>query len=191
MTPAVERMIGHWLRQVRAGDRYLACNDPRLTDAPESILLTSPAFNETGTVPRLYAGGGVGENMSPPLEWSDVPLGTKELVLILQDPDVPLPRPVVHLIAIGISPDMQGVPEGYLKPEASPPFRFGRGFMGRVGYAGPRPVRGHGPHRYVFQIFAMRQHLDLPEKAGLETVIAQMADALLARGRLTGIYERV
>jgi Raf kinase inhibitor-like YbhB/YbcL family protein len=183
-------MIGHWFRRVRAGDRYLACNDPRLADAPETILLTSPAFNENGPMPRLYAGLGVGNNMSPPLEWANVPLGTKELVLIMQDPDVPLPRPVVHLVAIGISPEMRGVPEGRLTPEANPPFRFGRGFMGHVGYAGPRPVRGHGPHHYAFQIFATRQRLDLPEKPHLETVVGQMADVLLARGRLTGLYER-
>jgi Raf kinase inhibitor-like YbhB/YbcL family protein len=191
MTPAIERMIGHWLRRVRAGDRYLACNDPRLTDAPETILLTSPAFNEAGPMPQLYAGSGVGENISPPLEWSNVPPGTKELVLVMQDPDAPLPRPVVHLIAMCISPDMQGVPETCLTPEANPPFQFGRGFRGCVGYAGPRPVRGHGPHRYVFQIFATRQRLDLPDKANLETVITQMADVLLARGRLTGVYERI
>ncbi len=191
MTPAVERMIGHWLWRVRAGDRSLACNDPRISSAPETMSLTSPAFNENGPMPRLYAGQGVGDNISPPLEWSNVPLGTKELVLIMQDPDAPLPRPVVHLIVIGIPSDLQGVPEGSLKPETNPPFRFGRGFRGHIGYAGPRPVRGHGPHRYVFQIFAARQQLDLPEKADLETVIAQMADVLLARGKLTGIYERV
>jgi phosphatidylethanolamine-binding protein (PEBP) family uncharacterized protein len=82
-----------------------------------------------------------------------------EVVLIMQDPDAPLPRPVVHLIATGIPPECSSLSEGALSPAASRTINFGRGSFGRIGYAGPRPVRGHGVHRYLFQIFALAERL--------------------------------
>ncbi|MEI9916289.1 MAG: hypothetical protein WDN29_11290 [Methylovirgula sp.] len=92
MNPKFERAIGKLLRGVRA-EKYLALNDPRFTMTPVSISLTSSAFVEGGAMPKRYAGQGVGENLSPPLGWADLPAATRELVLIMQDPDAPLPSP--------------------------------------------------------------------------------------------------
>ena len=191
MNAGLERLIGGWLRSVRGHDGHLASNDARIADAPETIRLISPAFDDGSLIPQRYAGAGIGDNLSPPLAWSNVPLGTKELVLILQDPDAPLPRPVVHLIAIGLPLDAFSVPEGFLTPGASRTLGFGRGFMGRIGYTGPRPVLGHGPHRYVFQLFALSQSLGLAGTPGIDAVMDQVASSVLARGKLTGVYERV
>jgi phosphatidylethanolamine-binding protein (PEBP) family uncharacterized protein len=52
-------------------------------------------------------------------------------------------------------------------------------------------VRGHGPHRYVFQIFALKERIALPAKSGIDAVLAGMGGSVLAKGRLTGLYERV
>lgn len=189
MKPTIERALGWLLRSVRAGDRHLAWNDPRLADAPASIALASPAFAEGGAIPLRHAGAGVGDNLSPPLDWSGVPDGTAELVLIMQDPDVPLPRPVTHLVAF-IEPGGSGVAEGELAPGGGRSIRLGKGSFGRIGYAGPRPVRGHGAHRYIFQIFALSRRLSLPAEADLPAVLAAMAGTIMARGRLVGIYEQ-
>lgn len=116
MNPTLERCLGRLLRRVRAGDARLAWNAAGLRDAPAGIALTSPAFADGGAMPQLCAGEGVGDNLSPPLAWSGLPDGTKELVLIVEDPDAPLRRPAVHLIAAGIAPDRAGVPEGALTP---------------------------------------------------------------------------
>jgi phosphatidylethanolamine-binding protein (PEBP) family uncharacterized protein len=75
----LERTIGRWLQAVRAGDRYLALNDPR-TAAPDAVVLTSAAFVDGAPMPRRSAGQGVGENLSPPLHWSNVPPQAKELI---------------------------------------------------------------------------------------------------------------
>ena len=101
----MERTIGRLLRRIRAGDRHLAWNDPCVADAPESLRLTSAAFADDGAMPTRFAGAGVGQNISPPLDWSGAPSATRAFALIVQDPDAPLARPIVHLLAVGIPAD--------------------------------------------------------------------------------------
>jgi Raf kinase inhibitor-like YbhB/YbcL family protein len=189
LSALLERVVGRWLRSRRAGDRHLFWHDRRLGNPPDTIRLTSPAFDEDEVMPQRYAGHGVGENVSPPLAWSVLPYGTAELVLVMQDPDVPLPRPVTHLLVIGIPPSQTGFAEGGLEAGAAG-VRFGRGAFGRIGYEGPRPVRGHGRHRYVFQIFALSRPLRVDGVPDLRAVTKAMAGSVLARGRLIGTYER-
>ncbi len=140
---------------------------------------------------RHEAGDGrtIGRLLRPALAWAGIPEGTAELVLIVQDPDAPLLRPVTHLIAMGIAPG-DGLPEGALAPRAGSSVAFGVGSFGRAGYAGPRPVRGHGPHRYVFQMFALDRPLSFPATPGLAGVVSAMAGTVLSQGLLTGTYER-
>ena len=190
MNPKLEHRLGTWLRGIRADERYLAFNDPRFVAAPVTISLTSSAFVDGGPMLKRYAGKGVGDNISPPLGWTNLPIATRELVLIMQDPDVPLSRPVTHMIVMGIPVGWTGLAEGALAATAGPPLVFGRGLLARAGYAGPRPISGHGPHRYVFQIFALSRSLALPPLTKLDTVLTGIADSLLARGVMVGTYER-
>lgn len=186
----MERLIGRALRGIRAGDRHLAWNMPALADAPDTIAISSSAFAAGAPIPARHAGIGAGDNISPPLAWSGVPRQAAELVLFIEDPDAPLPRPVVHVLATGIAPLWQGLPEGALSLPGDPGLRLGRGSFGRRGYAGPRPVRGHGPHRYIFQIVAIDRPLVLDAAPDRVAVLAMIAGHVLARGRLVGTYER-
>jgi len=186
----IARMIGKALRGVRAGDKLLAWNDTALVTASVRISLLSSSFAEGQAIPVRYAGEGVGENISPPLRWSGVPEGAAELVLIMQDPDAPLPRPVVHVLASGISPEAGGLAEGALGAAAGPGIRLGRASFGRRAYAGPRPVPGHGPHRYVFQLVALRRPLALAQAPDLRELLAAIRGEVIARGRLVGTFER-
>jgi len=186
----IERLVGKVLRGVRAGDRHLAWNGAALASVPDRLRLTSSAFAEGGIMPARYAGEGVGDNISPPLDWSGVPPEAAELVLVMQDPDAPLPRPVVHVIATGISPSARGLAEGALGVLGSADLRLGRASFGKRSYAGPRPVRGHGPHRYVFQLIALRRPLALTTAPNLSGLLAALPGNALARGRLVGIFEQ-
>jgi Raf kinase inhibitor-like YbhB/YbcL family protein len=190
VNPVIERGLGRLLRGLRGHDAKLAWNAPPFRDVPVTIAVTSPAFAEGATIPDRHAGDGVGDNLSPPLAWSGLPEGTRELAIIMEDPDAPLPRPIVHLIAAGIAPDRPGLPEGALNPGTDPSIRFGRGAFGRIGYVGPRPVRGHGPHRYLFELYALREPLDAAPTLDLDAALAAMRTITLARGLLTGVYER-
>ena|SRR5579859_6493368 len=182
-------IIGKMLRGVRAGDRNLACNSEALRTAPATIQLTSESFSNGGAMPKWSAGEGVGDNISPQLAWHGVPPDAREVILIVQDPDAPLPRPVVHLIAYGIDPQRTSFAKGALA-QPSADFTLGRGTFGKPGYQGPRPVPGHGAHRYIFQLVASKAALAFAAPPKLDAVVAALNGRVLAWGQLVGLFER-
>ena len=181
--------IGRILRGVRAGERHSASNHAALLDVPETISLKSEWFLNGKPMPLRSAGIGVGENISPPLSWSGIPAGTIELAILMEDPDAPLPRPFVHMIAYGISPDKFNVAEGALAHE-SIGVAFGRSTAGAQGYKGPRPVPGHGPHRYIFQILALSRRTAFSSAPKLKAFLNGISGTVVGRGMLVGTYER-
>lgn len=181
----IER-LGRLLRGIRAGAQRSPLSGSAF-DAPEAISVTSAAFSDGGPMPRSSAGRGVGGNTSPPLGWSAPPPGTRQLVLIIDDVDVPLPRPLLHTVAV-LEPGLDGVRAGALAPGAAG-VRFLRADLSHRGYAGPRPIPGHGPHRYRFHVLA----IDRPIPDSVDTakaLLAALAGHVLARGTLTGTYQR-
>jgi Raf kinase inhibitor-like YbhB/YbcL family protein len=183
------RWIGRLLRGVRAGERHSVLNHSALSGVPEKIFLQSDWFHDGGAMPLRTAGMGVGENISPALRWSGVPAGTVELAIILEDPDVPLPRPFVHMIAYRIAPDRAGFPEGALAREARG-IAFGKGTAGAQGYMGPRPIPGHGPHRYFWHILALNQAPEFQSAPKLRNFLEGISGKVIGYGCLVGIYER-
>ncbi len=181
--------IGLALRNRHAGHDTLVWARPDM-QAPQSLTLTSPAFDHGTSIPVRYRGRLFGANISPALAWTTPPAGTAELVLIVQDPDVPLGKPATHALALGIDPSLRSIPEnGLSHPSPIPGVRHGKGPLGHRGWAGPKPPRSHGPHSYVFQLFALDSHLDLPEKFTLADTLRAMAGHVIARARLDGTYE--
>jgi Raf kinase inhibitor-like YbhB/YbcL family protein len=179
-------LLGRLLRGVRAGaDRSPLARSG--FDAPESIPVTSSAFTDGGMMPRSSAGEGVGDNTSPPLRWDGLPPGARQLVLVIDDIDVPLPRPLLHTVAV-LDPSLDGVAAGALQP-GSAGMRFVRADLGHRGYAGPRPIPGHGPHHYRFHVLALDE--PIPDHVtSAKALLKHMVGHVLARGALTGTYER-
>jgi Raf kinase inhibitor-like YbhB/YbcL family protein len=185
--------LAHALRNVRSGEKHLALNAPGLNaaglTAPGVVELSSPDFEAEGYLPQLHAGKGVGSDISPALRWSGVPEATRALVLIIEDVDVPLPRPIVHLAA-ELSAELREVPQSGLNASTTAPgVVLHRGALGS-GYSGPRPIPGHGPHRYVFELFALDSPLALPVPASQGRIRTALAGHVIARGRLDGLYVR-
>ncbi|HXR44653.1 MAG TPA: YbhB/YbcL family Raf kinase inhibitor-like protein [Pseudolysinimonas sp.] len=181
--------IGRALRNRRAGHHTLAWARPEL-QAPESFTLSSTAFDHGAAIPERHRGRLRGPNVSPALAWTTPPAGAAELVLVVQDPDAPASRAAVHGLAVGIDPALGGIPEnGLAHPSPIAGLRHGNGPLGRRGWAGPMPVPSHGPHSYVFQLFAVDRPLELPERFRLDDVVEAMAGHVIGRARLDGTYE--
>ncbi len=177
-------LLGKLLRRFRAGEHKSPLAAPEYAGAA-TIDLTSTAFTNGGAIPQKHAGKGVGDNVSPPLEWAGVPSDAKQLVLIMDDLDVPMPKPLMHTIAV-IEPDVGGLGEGELKPGTTG-VRIVKAFGDT--YVGPRPIPGHGPHQYRFLVFALDQ--EIPDAvADHKALLGAMAGHVVARGGLTGTYER-
>jgi Raf kinase inhibitor-like YbhB/YbcL family protein len=186
-------IVGTLLRNRRAGEAHLAWNLPGLA-GPQTLELSSEAFADGAAMPAAQAGKRVGgQELSPPLAWAGTPTGSAALLLVIEDVDVPTGRPFVHGLAL-IAPTSTALPAGALDASAQADgVRVLRPSFGR-GYVGAAPIKGHGPHRYVFQLFALgapaAAEADRAAHAKPRDVLARVPGPVLARGRLTGTYER-
>ena len=188
-------LLGRLLHNRRAGETHTAWNLPNL-QGPDQLTLTSRDFGDGDTMPLKHCAKQIGgDDLSPELAWSALPPGTAQLLLVVEDIDVPIPKPAVHCLAL-IDPTAGHLEPGALSArQPGPGVQVLRSTIGR-GYHGPAPIKGHGPHRYVFKLFALSAPVDdasgatpvdrTRPRALLPTVTA----SVLGRGRLTGVYER-
>jgi Raf kinase inhibitor-like YbhB/YbcL family protein len=151
--------------------------------APAGIELTSSAFAEGHPIPARYTCDG--GDTSPPLQWAGAPKATKELALLVDDPDAP-GGTYTHWTVYGIPPATRAFQAGTAPPQA----REGRNSFGDDRYGGPCPPKGDDPHRYVFQLYALRAPLKLPQGAKPDEVRAAIQSQAIARGRLVGTFKR-
>jgi phosphatidylethanolamine-binding protein (PEBP) family uncharacterized protein len=114
--------------------------------------------------------------------------GTKGLVFVLEDLDNPGATPGIHTIA-AFAPTDGGLDEGALTPD-DPRFHFLPNRRGQAGYLGPRPLPGHGTHRYRFHLYdtdtALDTDFDVTGVADMQAVPSALAGHVLASGTLTG-----
>jgi Raf kinase inhibitor-like YbhB/YbcL family protein len=172
----------------------LALQTAKATDItqPEgqAMLLQSSAFSPQGDIPKRYTCDG--ENVSPPLKWSDLPAKTASLVLIVDDPDAPDPaapkKTWVHWLLYNIPPSVSGLAEAVQTLELPQGTLQGMNDMKKTGYGGPCPPIGR--HRYVHKLYALDvtlSDLNEPDKATLEKA---MTGHILDHKELIGTYQR-
>lgn len=160
------------------------------SSAAAGFQLSSPAFREGGEIPVRHTCDGA--DLSPPLRWSAPPPGTCCLVLLVSDPDAPdpaAPRFVwSHWVLLDLPPAAGGLAEGAGNQPALPPAREGWNDWERPGWGGPCPPVGR--HRYHFDLLAL-DSLPAATAGWRRLDVESFARGhLLARARLTGLYER-
>jgi Raf kinase inhibitor-like YbhB/YbcL family protein len=150
-----------------------------------AFRLSSPAFRDGDPIPKLHTCDG--GDLSPALEWSGEPSDAQSFALIMDDPDAPagvwnhwllwdIPASV-HTLAQGFKPGQTGV--------------SGTNDFGRLGYGGPCPPRGHGPHRYFFRLYAVNTpSLGLKAGARRKDLDRALSGRVLAETQYMGRYER-
>ena len=155
--------------------------------ALSTMQLSSHAFSQGGKIPTKHTGEG--DDVSPALDWSDVPEGTKSFAVVCHDPDAPLVTPngtygFVHWVLYNIPGDVT------MLSEAEPRFTAGKNDFGNVGYGGPMPPEGHGVHNYFFWVLALNDDTELPEGLTLWELLAKIEPNLIGMNRLVGQYKR-
>lgn len=155
-----------------------------------AFKITSPVFSHQGDIPKGYTCEG--DDISPPLSWSDVPEGTKSFVLIVDDPDAPDPRAPqmtwVHWVLYNLPPTASELTEGVTTSALPSGTREGQNDWKRAGYGGPCPPIGR--HRYFHKLYALDivlPDLGTPTKSALEQAIE---GHVIARSELVGTYEK-
>ncbi len=156
-----------------------------------TLTVQSAAFAANKMIPRNHSGEG--KDTSPALSWSGVPSDTKELAMIVADPDAPRAEPWVHWVIYKIPADATGLPEGMPRAErvTMPAGALqGTNSWDQIGYGGPMPPPGHGLHHYHFKLYALDAPLNLKPGATKEQLLKAMDGHVLAQGELIGTYER-
>lgn len=166
----------------------IGCGSSPTVDSEQNELLelTSTAFGPGEPIPGKYTCDG--EDISPPLQWGEPPLGAQSFALIVDDPDAPM-RIWVHWLLYNLPVDSRTLPEA-VPPDARLPngSRHGQNSWSQLRYGGPCPPSG--THHYVFKLYALDAVLDLEAGASKKQLLQAMEGHILAQGELTGTYSR-
>lgn len=152
--------------------------------------LESPSFRDGAMIP--VENTREGSDLSPALRWSGVPPSTEELALLCEDPDAPQEEPWVHWILCKIPPSLTELPEGVRlesRQEMLGGCVQGTNSYGDIGYGGPLPPVGHGPHRYYFKLFALDEKIDVKNGITKNEFLDAIRTHVLGETELLGKYE--
>ena len=161
----------------------LAIANPDLK-GPKTLKVSSPKIAPGAAIAELYSG--YSQSVSPPLAWSKGPYGSRSFVLIIEDPDAPLPMPFIHWMVWDIPLATTSVAQGAI-PAGGVQGKLM--FVGKVGYMGPRPPAGPA-HHYHFEVFALDRSLELAAGAERTALLDAMKGHVLASGELVGTYSK-
>jgi Raf kinase inhibitor-like YbhB/YbcL family protein len=150
-----------------------------------AFKLTVPAFADGGLISKLHTCEGA--DISPFLEWDGEPATTRCLVLIVDDPDAPAGT-WNHWLLYDLPPSVRSLAQGYKPGKLG---QSGTNDFGRLGYGGPCPPKGHGPHRYFFRLYALDvASLGLPAGARRAQIDKALRGHILGEAQYMGRYER-
>jgi Raf kinase inhibitor-like YbhB/YbcL family protein len=182
MMGGVRRALTLPLLAVVAGCGGSKSDQPTVKLPPQPtahLRVSSPAFIDGARLKKQYTCDGAGEE--PVVRAGTVPASTKELVLIVSDPDAPKGT-FVHVTRYGLSPRGSG--------EVNAGGSEGRNSAGKAGWTPPCPPPGDPAHHYVWTVFALRDATGLKAGAQPEDVIGAVSDGALASGAITATYSR-
>jgi len=150
------------------------------------ITVTSTVFSEGGKIPSRYSCDG--QDISPPISWTQGPAGTKSYAMISDDPDAPMGT-WVHWVIYNIPASVTSLPENVPgQPKLAGDTLQGTNDFKRHGYGGPCPPGG--THRYYFKVYALDTKLDAVPGLTKKKLLKAMEGHIIARGELIGTYSR-
>jgi Raf kinase inhibitor-like YbhB/YbcL family protein len=145
----------------------------------KDLKIESLDFEPLGRMKDEHAGNK--GNVIPRFKISGSPDDAVELAVICHDPDAPLPRGFTHWTLFGVPPSTTDLNEAQTK------FRPGPNGAGKLGYYGPQPPPGHGPHHYYFWVYALNSRVDgTPTR---EEFLERYKDNILEQNRVVGLYQ--
>lgn len=166
--------------------------------AAEPFAVTSPAYKDGDVWPSKYAGSDPsrtnppcpGQNVSPPLAWTNAPAATKSFAIVMYDPDGGNGLGVPHWIAYNIPASKTSLAEGEAS-QSPTAWTGGKNAANNDHYFGPCGPSGHSLHHYVITVIAT----DIEPgklKPGLtrDQLLAELKGHALAPASIVGRYTR-
>ena len=152
-----------------------------------NFLLQSKAFNNNDPIPSKYTGEDI--NISPPLEWTNAPIGTKGFILVCDDQDAPAGA-WVHWVLYDIPPSVKSINEAIPRNKiVLGSAKHGINDFDQIGYDGPMPPPG-SPHRYVFKLYAVDKQTGLAPGLTKDEILKTIKPRIMAEAQMIGTYQR-
>jgi Raf kinase inhibitor-like YbhB/YbcL family protein len=152
-----------------------------------SLTVSSASFVNGGDIAKKFTCDGA--DVSPQLQWTDVPAETKSLALLADDPDAPVGN-WNHWTLWNLPAASRGLPEGVSKKaHLADGTEQGQNDFHKTGYNGPCPPPGK-PHRYYFKLYALDNKLELKAGSGKKELDAAMKGHILVQGEWMGRFGR-
>ena len=159
------------------------------------MTLTSTAWADGGQIPAKYSQPG--EQVSPPLSWSNVPDTAASFVLLVHDVDAAAGNgtdDILHWMLWNIPAAARSLPEGVPQGSQLPDGTRQISASGPY-YRGPGAPAAGPAHHYVFELFALDLMLDVPAVGASlpqtrAAVVAAMAGHVRGKGVLVGLFRR-
>jgi len=152
------------------------------------MQLRSTAFIDGATIPSRFTCDG--EDLSPPLTWSNAPAATRSFVLFCDDPDAP-EGTWHHWAAYDIPGNQSELAENAGQGRSSQRFKQAINDFQKPGYGGPCPPRRHGLHHYHFRLLALSvERLTSDGKPSCSEIEKEARKHIIAEATLVGVYQR-
>jgi Raf kinase inhibitor-like YbhB/YbcL family protein len=164
-----------------------------LSNFPEKFVIASPAFAGGQGIPVMYANLGVpaGRNISPPLTWSGIPVGSRSLLLVCVDRH-PIASNWIHWMVTNIPAQVNSMQEGASHTGKIPAMaKEWPNSFGSIGWGGPQPPRGSGRHQYEFILYALNvESLNLNHGVTWIGLCKALEGKAISSARMSGFFER-
>lgn len=197
---SIQYGVGRMLINQKGRDKGLFFKTAPFASMPEpTFTITSTDCGDSNShMKEEYTG--YGKDRFPELSWKKPSAEVVEYVLIVEDPDAPLPMPITHGLFYAIPGDKTSITHDDLtidkvvgkEKHLKGGFRLGKNIIGSV-YGGPKPPLGHGVHRYFYTLVALKAPLDTKTLSPLATkkeIGEAMEGKMVGWGQWIGLYER-
>jgi phosphatidylethanolamine-binding protein (PEBP) family uncharacterized protein len=194
----IEYSLSWLFRNAKAHDANLFTKGPAFkSHLTPTIKIHSPDCgpSESNLKPEYTQ---FGTSRIPVLEWEPAAPNVKEYMLICEDPDAPFKMPSTHGLYYSIPPHVTRlspsdfeVAEGGEVKKLRGPLKLGKNRRGTV-YTAPRPLLGHGPHRYLYELIALKEKLDETKMGKVPTkdeLAVEILDKVAGWGIWVGVFE--
>jgi Raf kinase inhibitor-like YbhB/YbcL family protein len=171
---------------------------PTRTITPRSqgrFRMSAPDLNSGRRIALSHVFNGMGctgQNISPALDWTNPPAGTRSFAVTAYDPDAPTGSGWWHWVMYNIPANTTGLAAGAGTGRNAPRGSAqGNTDFGSKGYGGPCPPVGDAPHHYHFKVFALKvDKLDVPGNATAAMIGYNLNANKLATAEIISLYGR-
>lgn len=158
----------------------------------KTMQLQTPSITATQQLNMdmvAHGNGCVGQDLSPALQWRNIPKNAKSLVITMYDPDAPTGSGFWHWVAYNVPTNLDGLQQGVSRHLTNSALEL-KNDAGTQGYHGACPPIGDQSHRYIITLYALNTVLDVPNSVSPAVLGFNLNGKVIEKTQIIGFYGR-